>query len=108
MDTGNDSAENIGILLESGCYFIINLRCESKDGWFEMAKANSQNITIPREGKTVYTGSEWKPVTYTTEDGVEKNVTIRTGYEIIERTIDKYGQFLLPSDIEANTWWTTS
>ena len=57
LDTGNDSAENIGILLESGCYFIIkrNLRRESKDGWFEMAKANSQNITIPREGKTVYT-----------------------------------------------------
>ena len=88
LDTGNDSAENIGILLESGCYFIIkrNLHRESKDGWFEMAKANSQNITIPREGKTVYTGSDWKPVTYTTEDGVEKNVTIRTGYEIIERT----------------------
>ena len=86
LDTGNGSAENIGILLESGCYFIINLRRESKDGWFEMAKANSQNITIPREGKTVYTGSDWKPVTYTTEDGVEKNVTIRTGYEIIERT----------------------
>lgn len=104
LDTGNDSAENIGILLESGCYFIIkrNLRRESKDGWFEMAKANSQNITIPREGKTVYTGSDWKPVTYITEEGVEKNVTIRTGYEIIERTIDKYGQFLLPSDIEAN------
>ena len=73
-----------------------------------MAKANSQNITIPREGKTVYTGSDWKPVTYTTEDGVEKNVTIRTGCEIIERTIDKYGQFLLPSDIEANTWWTNT
>ena len=34
----------------------------------------------------VRTGSDWKPVTYTTEDGVEKNVTIRTGYEIIERT----------------------
>ena len=60
------------------------------------------------EGKTVYTGSDWKPVTYTTEDGVEKNVTIRTGCEIIERTIDKYGQFLLPSDIEANTWWTNT
>ena len=29
-----------------------------------------------------------------------------TGYEIINRTIDKYGQFLFPNDIEANTWWT--
>ncbi len=70
LDSGNDSAENIGILLESDCYFIIkrNLRRESKDDWFEMAKAKSQNVTAPREGKTVYTGSDWKPVSYTTAD----------------------------------------
>lgn len=110
LDSGNDSAENIGILLESGCYFIIkrNLRRESKDDWFEMAKAKSQNVTAPREGKTVYTGSDWKPVSYTTVDGEKKTVTIRTGYEIIERTVDKYGQFLFPADIEANTWWTNT
>lgn len=30
------------------------------------------------------------------------------GYEIIERTIDKKGQFLLVSDIEANVWWTNT
>lgn len=53
LDSGNDAAENIGILLESGCYFIIkrNLRRESKEAWYEMAKANSQNITAPRDGK---------------------------------------------------------
>lgn len=38
----------------------------------------------------------------------DKTVTIRTGYEIIERTIDKYGQFLLPADLEVNTWWTNT
>ena len=110
LDSGNDAAENIGILLESGCYFIIkcNLRRESREAWYEMAKNNSQNITAPRDGKTVYVGSDWKDVTYRTAEGNDKTVAIRTGYEIIERTIDKYGQFLLPSDLEVNTWWTNT
>ena len=73
-----------------------------------LAKANSQNITAPRDGKTVYVGSDWKEVTYRTTEGNDKTVTIRTGYEIIERTIDKYGQFLLPTDLEVNTWWTNT
>ena len=110
LDSGNDSAENIGILLESGCHFIIkrNLRRESKDGWFEMAKKNSQNVKNPRDGKTTYIGSDWKPVSYTTDEGKQKTVTIRTGYEIMERTIDKHGQFKFPADIEVNTWWTNT
>lgn len=110
LDSGNDAAENIGILLESGCYFIIrrNLRRESKDTWLDKAKCYSQNVTTPRDGKTVYIGSDWKNVTYTAQDSTSKTVSIRTGYEIIERTIDKYGQFLLPSDLEVNTWWTNT
>lgn len=110
LDSGNDSAENMGILLEKGCYFIIkrNLRKESKEDWLRMAKANSGDITHPREGKTVYTGSDWKAVTYRTEEGVEKEVTLRMGYEITERSIDKHGQFLLIPDIEVNTWWTNT
>ena len=110
LDSGNDAAENIGILLESGCYFIIkrNLRRESREAWYEMAKNNSQNITAPRDGKTVYVGSDWKDVTYRTAEGNDKTVAIRTGHESIERTIDKYGQFLLPSDLEVNTWWTNT
>lgn len=108
LDSGNDSAENIGILLEKGCHFIIkrNLRRESKDTWFDMAKSCCQNISEPREGKTVYIGSDWRQVVYTNADHEEKTTTIRIGYEIIERTIDKHGQFMLPSDIEVNTWWT--
>ena len=58
LDSGNDAAENIGILLEEGCKFIIkrNLRRESKEEWLSMAQKHCQNITQPREGKTVYTG----------------------------------------------------
>lgn len=107
LDSGNDAAENIGILLEEGCRFIIkrNLRRESKQEWFEKAQKYCQNVSSPREGKTVYTGSDWKEVSYQTEDGTEKTATIRVGYEITERTIDRYGQYLLPADIEVETWW---
>ena len=110
LDSGNDSAENIGILLEQGCHFIIkrNLRKESKEGWLKMEKENSGDITHPRNGKDVYIGSDWKEVTYKAEDGTEKHATIRMGYEIIERTVDKHGQFLLVPDIEVNIWWTNT
>lgn len=73
-----------------------------------MAKEHSQNVTSAREGKTVYIGSDWKTILWNTSDGAEENATIRAGYEIIERTTDKHGQFLLPSDIEVNTWWTNN
>lgn len=110
LDSGNDSAENIGILLERGCYFIIkrNLRKESKEGWLQMAKDNSKDIAHPRDGKAVYIGSDWKEVIYQAGDGTTKHATIRMGYEIIERTIDKKGQCLLVPDIEANVWWTNT
>lgn len=55
--------------------------------------------------KDVYIGSDWKEITYQTEDDTTKHATIRMGYEIIERTIDKKGQLLLIPDIEANVWW---
>ncbi len=108
LDSGNDAAENIGILVEAGCHFIIkrNLRKESKEDWLKMAREYSKDVETPREGKAIYIGSDSKPVSYQTEDGREKNITLRTGYEIINRTIDKYGQFLLEGDIEVNTWWT--
>ena len=108
MDSGNDAAENLGILLEDGSWFIVkrNLRKESKDEWLNEMKKCCQDIRQPREGKTVYIGSSWKDVSYTTSNGEQKTVCLRIGYEIIERTIDKYGQLLLTPDIEVNTWWT--
>lgn len=110
LDSGNDSAQNIGILLERGCHFIIkrNIRRESREDWLRMAKDNSGDITHPRAGKDVYIGSDWKEIEYRTEDGTIKRATIRMGYEITERTIDKNGQFLLIPDIEVNMWWTNT
>ncbi|MBQ3784132.1 MAG: transposase [Lachnospiraceae bacterium] len=91
--------------IDAGCYFIIkrNLRRESKDGWFDMAKQYCKNITTPREGKTVYVGSDWKDVC---SKQFEKEFTLCAGYEITERTVDKYGQILLIPEIEVETWWT--
>lgn len=105
LDSGNDSIDNVAVLIEEGCYFIIkrNLRRESRDGWYDMAKEHCCNITSPREGKTVYIGSDWKNVI---SKEFQKEFTLRAGYEITERTIDKYGQYLLIPDIEVNTWWT--
>lgn len=37
---------------------------------------------------------------------MKQTVALRAVYEIIERTIDKYGQYLLSPDIEANMFWT--
>ena len=109
LDSGNDAAENLGILLEDGSWFVIkrNLRRhESKEDWLEKVKGCCKDIRHPRDGKTVYIGSDWKDVTYTTAAGEKKTQCIRIGYEVIERTMDKHGQFLFPSDIEVNTWWT--
>ena len=58
--------------------------------------------------RQVYIGSDWKEITYRTEDGTEKRATIRMGYEITKRTMDRNGQFLLVPDIEVNTWWTNT
>ena len=105
LDSGNDSVDNVAVLMDTGCFFIIkrNLRRESTDDWFEMAKQYFQNVNSPRDGKTVYIGSDWKTVT---SKQFNKEFTLRTGYEITERTIDKYGQFNLVPDVEVETWWT--
>lgn len=105
LDSGNDSIDNVAVLMDTGCFFIIkrNLRRESTEDWFEMAKQYFQNVNSPRDGKTVYIGSDWKTVT---SKQFNKEFTLRTGYEITERTIDKYGQFNLVPDVEVETWWT--
>ena len=108
MDSGNDAADNVGILMENGCNFIIkrNLRKESHQEWLDHVQPVCQNVSHPREGKDVYIGSTWKELTYTGEDDGQHTVTIRIVYEIIDRSIDKHGQFLLPHDVEVNMFWT--
>ena len=109
MDSGNDAAENLGILIEDGSWFIVkrNLRRgESKQEWLDKAKECCKDIRHPRDGKTVYVGSSWKDVNYTDFEGNSKTITMRIVYEVIERTMDKNGQFLILPDIECNTFWT--
>lgn len=65
LDSGNDSIDNVAVLIENGCYFIIkrNLRKESSEELFQMAKTYCKDITTPREGKTVtleVTGKRWQ------------------------------------------------
>ena len=65
LDSGNDSIDNVAVMIDTGCSFIIkrNLRKESKDEWFQIAKKYCQDITTPREGKLFtleVTGKRWK------------------------------------------------
>lgn len=111
LDSGNDSADNYGILLEDGSWFIVkrNPRGESKEEWEKNIKGWCKDIQHPREGKTVYVGTTWKDVTYTVDENGEKakkTIKMRIVYEMTERTIDKYGQVLLMPEIELNMWWT--
>ena len=109
MDSGNDAAENLGILIEDGSWFVIkrNLRsAEKKEEWLTKVQECCKDIRHPRDGKTVYVGSSWKDVSYKTAEGENKSICMRIVYEVIERTIDKHGQFLLIPDIEVNTLWT--
>ena len=108
LDSGNDAAENYGILLEDGAWFIAkrNPRRESKEEWLDELRNCCKDIRRPREGKTVYVGSTWKTTNYRATNGGEKTIDLRIVYEIIERTIDKKGQILLFPDIELNMFWT--
>ncbi len=57
----------------------------------------------------MYIGTTWKDVAYTVEKNgqkEQKTIQMRIVYEMIERTIDKYGQILLMPEIELNMWWT--
>ena len=108
LDSGNDAAENYGILIEDGSWFIVkrNPRKESKEGWLNDLRGCCKDIRHPREGKVVYVGSTWKKVTYKVESGESKSIDMRIVYEITERTTDKHGQILMLPDIELNMFWT--
>ena len=108
LDSDNDAAENIGILLENGAYYVIkrNLRKESRGEWAESIKGWCKDIREPREGKRVYISSTFKDIAYKTESGEEKTICNRIVYEMIERTSLPNGQLLLIPEIELNMFWT--
>ena len=107
LDSGNDAVENIGIIIERGHYLIIkrNLRSEKREDWLKLAKEYAPIQHKPRDGKIVYIGSTWRPITYIGMDGTDKTQVMRIVYEVTERTIDKHGQHLIDPDIDVNTWW---
>lgn len=94
LDSGNDAAENVGILLENGAYYVIkrNLRKENRDEWAANIKSWCKDIRCPREGKKVYIGSTYKDIDYTGENGEQKTICNRIVYEMIERTSTPDGQ----------------
>ena len=114
MDSGNDAVENYGVCLDKGVFFVIkgNRRHMTKESLLQHAKEHTlpEKISHPREGKTVYIGSDWKEFEYTSmEDGQKKKGVLRMVYEVIERTIDVVtGQLCLVPDIEANIYWTNT
>ncbi len=107
LDSGNDAVDNLGAIMDRGHFFIVkrNLRKETSASWLEKAKQFAPIIENPREGKTVYCGSDWKEISYLGMDGIRAKRTVRIVYEVIERTIDKKGQILMFPDIEVSTWW---
>lgn len=110
MDAGNDSAENIGVCFDNNVDFLIkrNLRNETPEWWrFGAVLMDCQNVTHPREGKTVYIGSIFRTLDVPHADGRVTKERIRVVYEITERTIDKQGQMMLIPTVDANTWHTT-
>ena len=108
LDSGNDAAENVGILLENGAYYVIkrNLRQESRAEWATNIKSWCKDVREPREGKKVYVGTTFKDIDYTTESGEQKTICNRIVYELIERTSDPDGQMFLIPEYELNMFWT--
>ncbi len=109
QDSGNDAAENNGIVLENDSWFIVKRnprRSESKEEWIDNVKAWCRDICHPREGKTVYAGTSWKDITYQDSENKLKTVGIRISYKVTKRATDKNGKIMLAPDTELNTWWT--
>jgi len=111
LDGGNDSIENIDVVLEHNqafadrvpADFLIkwNPRKESKDDWLAYAEQHGRWET-PRDGKRV--------ALFSIEHQRQRKgyeYTVRRVMRLIERTIDKKGQMLLTPEIELEGWWTS-
>ena len=108
LDSGNDATDNVGIMLDKGVYYVVkrNLRREDRDEWASNIRSWCKNISSPREGKTVYIGTTFKDIHYTSESGEEKVIRNRIVYEMIERTTTPDGQLLLVPEVDINMFWT--
>jgi len=111
LDGGNDSIENIDVILEHNqanenqtpVDFLIkwNPRKQDKAHWLDLAEQNGQ-WEVPREGKrttsfSIQASREWRGYVY----------SLRQVIRLTERTIDKQGQILLVPEIDLEGWWTS-
>lgn len=117
LDSGNDSADNIGIFMEE-CFrgdrvhFIIkrNIRKEDPQDWLYKARDVCTNVKSPREGKKEYIGQTFRDVSYNVPDAgsrsgrSQKIVGIRTIYDITERACDHDGQYYICPKIECDMY----
>jgi len=110
LDSGNDAAENIGILTENNVSFIIkrNLRNESTLAWLDEIKKSClpENVLIKQEGNKKYIGSISRDVKYFDSNGIECVKSVRIVYEATERAPSR--QLSLLPDFELNTYWTNT
>ena len=108
MDSAHDAAENLRILSDSGCKFLVkrNLRKESRDGWITMAKAVGE-MESTRNGKQVWRGavSHIQPPIAEGEENIS-DLPIFAVFEVTERTTKANGQALIFPEYEVDTWWT--
>jgi hypothetical protein len=61
----NGFYNDFGILIEDGSYFIVKhkrTKNETKEYWLSFVQGVYKKVSTPRNGKTVYIGSTWKPV----------------------------------------------
>lgn len=117
LDSGNDSADNIGIFMEE-CFrgdrvhFIIkrNLRKEAPQDWLDEVRGVCTNVKEPREGKKEYIGQTFRDVSYEVPDAESKSghsrkiVGIRTIYDITERACDHDGQYYISPKVECDMY----
>jgi hypothetical protein len=102
MDSGYDSLENLQVChTEKEVDYVIkaNLRGTSKESWLRIAE--DKGIACEqRPGKTEYIGVISFP-----QKGFDRN--LRQAFQVIVRTMDRDGQFLLFPDVEVNVYWTS-
>ena len=87
MDSGNGALENYVLMYwdDPRIKFLVKhiFRRENREELAENLRKCCQNISSPREGKTLYIGSTWR--TFHAEE--KGDITIRIVYEIIDRTM---------------------
>jgi hypothetical protein len=83
-----------------------NPRGHSKALWHRRAFSEG-TVSESRPGKRVALLNVKDKHTWKDDTGAEQSLVFRRIIRVIERTIDKKGQYLLEPDIELEGWWTS-